>query len=324
MSSAPSPAAVGTRLADRFVAVSVSRDDDLPQMGLPADQIPRALQAILVPLVADGARIGYGGRITVEGDNYTQIISNQLAEAYRRLEQAPGSRPFVHFVAQHRLANTPVAELLGHLKLVAPYGEIWVTGPDGVLGTLVAATSTSDEVAACEGCGLQRDADLQVATGEKGLAALPLYRSFVAKPVLGPNESFTAMRTQMARSCDVRVQLGGRKTDFSGPISGLCEEALLTIAAGKPLYVLGGFGGASRDIAIELGVLGDRMRVPRVPEHDETRYFEGLRQVNAARSAYQSLYTADELSALADLARTESVLDASELLLMQLAARLGS
>ena len=82
----PVAPAVGQRLAGRMVAVSVSAADDQDRLGYPPDHMDRVLQAILVPIVTEGAVIAYGGRIEHE-HNYTLIISNQLGEAYRRMEQ---------------------------------------------------------------------------------------------------------------------------------------------------------------------------------------------------------------------------------------------
>ena len=321
MSAAASPVAAGSRLADRLIAVSVSHADDLPQMGHSPDQLLRVLQAVLVPLVAEGARIAYGGRIKVTGDNYTLSISNQLAEAYRRLDRTPGNRPFVHFIAQHRLAGTSIQDLCDHLRQIAPYGEVWVTGRDGVTATLAAATPSSARIAACAGCGLRANIYIQEGDGPRWLETLPMYHDLVSTDVPEASESFTAMRRQMAANCDARVQVGGRKTDFSGPISGLCEEALLTIAAAKPLYILGGFGGASRDIAIELGLLDEACRVPRLPQADEARYATGLKQLRSVRAGFDALFSPQQHRMLRSLAATESVLDASEMLLTHLAAR---
>ena len=319
MSGAPTLLPVGTRLAGRLIGMSVSEADDLPQLGLPHDQLQSALQALLVPLVSDGARIAYGGRIQYTGENYTLIISQQLGETYRRLDQAPGSRPFVHFVAQERMVETPAAPMFEHLQQMAPYGEIWVTTEEGVTLTLAASVPGSNEVAACAGCGLQAAVDIQMGQGAAGLAGLPLVQALLAlsAPQAGP--SFTAMRRHMATLCDARVMVGGRKTGFSGQISGLCEEALLTIAAGKPLFVLGGGGGASRDIAAALGLIDEDQCVPRVPQADEDRYAAGLTQLRLARPAFEAIFPAQALPALRELAATESLMDAPEMLVALLA-----
>lgn len=55
----------------------------------------------------------------------------------------------------------------------------------------------------------------------------------------------TAMRRRMNAETDARIFLGGRVTGFKGKYPGLVEEAHLAIAADKPVYLLGGFGGCT-------------------------------------------------------------------------------
>ena len=60
--------------------------------------------------------------------------------------------------------------------------------------------------------------------------------------------SLTLMRQEMSKQTDARVLLGGQVTGFKGRYPGLFEEAILALRSGKPLYVIGGFGGCSRAI----------------------------------------------------------------------------
>ncbi len=319
MNALPCAQPAGTRLAGRLVAVSVSETADLAQLGFPQDQMDLTLLALLVPLVADGACIAYGGRIE-HPHNFTLVISEQLGEAYRRLEQTLGRRPFVHFVAQHRLLATPPDQLLAHLKLLAPYGEIWVTGPEGIVGSMAAAGKGQAELAACEERGLGAGGAIEIFKSAAGLLETRAYRAIQALAAVDPNSSFTHMRAQMAAHCDARVQVGGRKTGFSGPISGLCEEALLTIAGRRPLFVLGGFGGASRDIAAALGMLDPAECVPPKAGPDLDRYEAGLQRLREARPDFEALFTGAQMAAARALAGTESLTDAAE----QLHALLGN
>lgn len=58
----------------------------------------------------------------------------------------------------------------------------------------------------------------------------------------------TAMRHRMNEETDARIFLGGRLTGFKGKYPGLVEEAHLAITTGKPVYLLGGFGGCTAAI----------------------------------------------------------------------------
>lgn len=66
--------------------------------------------------------------------------------------------------------------------------------------------------------------------------------------------SLTAMRERMTAEMNARVLLGGRVLGHKGKYPGLAEEAHLAIRAGKPLYLLGGFGGCTN--AVIQAILG--------------------------------------------------------------------
>lgn len=55
----------------------------------------------------------------------------------------------------------------------------------------------------------------------------------------------SAMRDDIIQNTQARIMMGGKTLGFKGKYPGLVEEALLTLQAKKPLYLLGGFGGAS-------------------------------------------------------------------------------
>jgi hypothetical protein len=58
-----------------------------------------------------------------------------------------------------------------------------------------------------------------------------------------------------------RVLLGGKVQGFHGFLPGLFEEALLTLERRRPLYILGGFGGAAEVLA--KAMLGEAAQRPR-------------------------------------------------------------
>ncbi len=58
----------------------------------------------------------------------------------------------------------------------------------------------------------------------------------------------SAMREEIVEKTQARIMLGGRTLGYKGKYPGLVEEALLTLQAKKPIYLLGGYGGATRVI----------------------------------------------------------------------------
>ena len=57
--------------------------------------------------------------------------------------------------------------------------------------------------------------------------------------------SLTAMRRTMSRDTHARILIAGRVADYLGYFPGVAEEAYWTIREGKPLFLMGGFGGAT-------------------------------------------------------------------------------
>lgn len=58
----------------------------------------------------------------------------------------------------------------------------------------------------------------------------------------------TAMREEIVKQTRARIMMGGKTLGYKGKYPGLVEEALITLEAGKPLFLLGGYGGATRVI----------------------------------------------------------------------------
>ena len=67
-------------------------------------------------------------------------------------------------------------------------------------------------------------------------------------------EGLTAMRRTMQGEIDARILLGGRVDDYKGRMPGVAEEALLSLRSEQPVFLLGGFGGCTRDIAETIGL----------------------------------------------------------------------
>lgn len=61
-------------------------------------------------------------------------------------------------------------------------------------------------------------------------------------------ECFKEMRIQMAKDCSARILVGGKSTNYLGYIPGVIEEALYTLKESKPLFLVGGFGGATEKL----------------------------------------------------------------------------
>lgn len=66
--------------------------------------------------------------------------------------------------------------------------------------------------------------------------------------------SLFRMRVRLIQDIDALIVFGGKDGNSWGRFSGIAEEVMLAIAYRKPVYVLGGFGGAAREVGKLLGL----------------------------------------------------------------------
>jgi SLOG cluster2 len=241
-------------LENRTVALSVSETPDLASLGMFEDDDKRVLSAVLTPLVYGGARIAYGGRIAPQAaTNFTQEISTRLAEAYRQIGSSVASRPYVHYLRDNDARREGVDRFFAHCVQLGAYSEVKLLRGKTTVLTLLPSGRVVDVYDGEHRIGAARSAAELIKVRQiVGIVA----GSFQGDPL-------ATMRAAMAEETDARVILGGRVAGGSGGISGIAGEALATLAASKPLVVIGGIGGASRDVAWALDLLDDSERLER-------------------------------------------------------------
>jgi hypothetical protein len=79
-----------------------------------------------------------------------------------------------------------------------------------------------------------------------------------AARALGQAMSLRAMRWETARDVAALVAVGGRTSGYTGWRPGIAEEIAAAVKADKPIYLIGGFGGAASWYA-SAAFLGGRM-----------------------------------------------------------------
>lgn len=204
-------------LENLTIALSVSDNDDLPALGLSAKHLEDAMAEFARHLLALGARLAYGGDLRPGG--FTELLF-ELVERHRRIGD--------NGVAAVNYLAWPV-----HIGKTADELEKWSEGLAG-MGEL--------RCLALNGTTLTMDQR----------KALPASSPSTLEWHLG----LTAMRQAMLRETQARIVLGGRVEKYMGIMPGIAEEALLSLEAKRPLYLIGGFGGCARDIAETMGLVG--------------------------------------------------------------------
>jgi hypothetical protein len=106
-------------------------------------------------------------------------------------------------------------------------------------------------------------------------------RAFASSPT-DVATALTGMRRFVTRRCDARVIVGGKLRGFQGELPGVIEEATLSVEAGQPLYVAGGFGGAAAAVARALDYAASSWFPPGFPEGSDEHQAALVHLRNAA------------------------------------------
>jgi len=194
------------------IGISISEPDpgELPTLGLSHAHLQNAMLDIARHCLAKGARLVYGGDLRPNG--FTENLLGLVR--YHNDALLPTFLPLQNYLAWHLIPTLDVA---------------WEAKNRAVL----------------EVCKVSLPADL-VPAGCPA-AVLPSGYPQEITPYIRAR-CLSQMRAELVANTSARIMLGGKTVGYSGKYPGLVEEALLTLAAQQPLYLLGGYGGAARAI----------------------------------------------------------------------------
>ena len=209
------------KIAGRTVAISISESPDMSVLGLSDAHLRDAMDKLALHLLASGASLAYGGDLRAPG--FTDLLF-ELVSRYQR-EASEVRIGVTNYLAWPVHVSKKADELKAISRSLAGTGK------------LVCLTQDGRRLDPSE--WNQRELNDQP-TDEEWAVGL------------------AAMRRVMRGATQARVVLGGRVADYRGDMPGIAEEALLSLKEGQPLFLLGGFGGCTRDIAETLGLVERR------------------------------------------------------------------
>ncbi|MDE2645808.1 MAG: hypothetical protein OXI05_08225 [Bacteroidota bacterium] len=201
-----------------IVAISTSDSPDMAALGLGYGHLKEAMAELAIQLLAVDADLAYGGDLREHG--FSQLLL-QLVLRYTSTSDLRSRTRVTNHLAWPVHIGTSVDQL--------------------------------DELAA----ELQGVAELKLLKRDGTPMTMEIRRNL---PTHDPSQDewfsgLTAMRKFQSSSTDARVLLGGQVTNYKGRMPGVAEEALLSLRAGQPLFLIGGFGGCTRDMAETLGLV---------------------------------------------------------------------
>lgn len=202
-------------LKGRAIGISISESPDTAPLGLSQPHLQDAMTEVARHLLAMGCRLIYAGDHRMGG--FTELLFELVARHRRNDQLADQQAVVVNYLAWPSHTRMHRAELFKAFKLLEGNAELICLSREGEIlpWPLVLKTKAQDEPWA---------------------------------------EGLTAMRRFVSDQIIARIVLGGRVEGFNGAMPGIAEEALMSLRIGQPLYLLGGFGGCTRDIIEAIGL----------------------------------------------------------------------
>jgi hypothetical protein len=193
--------------------------EELAAHGLGVEHIDELMVRLAMRLLRVGHRLGFGGSLDVQRKQLTEVLIETVqswldeATAQRADVNQPETWPLSNWSAWpfHRMISDELrAELVGSCRIVD-------VNPSGVRKVSLDAAYPDWE-------------------------ENPRARLYAA-------DGLSAMRKRSAQEADLRIVWGGKIAGSIGWMPGILEEVALSLAIGKPVVVLGGFGGCSNLLA---------------------------------------------------------------------------
>lgn len=220
--------------ADVRIAFSASIPEELSPYGVTDTHIERTVAEVAQLALIKGAHLTYAGTI---GDNASCLTTSILdtIDRYQSLERYVRATGSTHCPGNVRHA----------LTLTIPQ---------------CALTSEQYDAALTVEENYPETVDVRVLNINGTCATLRQARQWSGS-IESRQQAFSAIRAHLPAFCDARVIIGGKlqrrdsrhPRGYQGVLPGIIEEALATVRAGQPLYLTGGFGGASALLAWKMG-----------------------------------------------------------------------
>ena len=200
----------------KVVALSTSESSDMAVFGFSKGHLREAVAEFAIYLLASGARLAYGGDLRSGG--FTKLLFELVMRYGPQEETSDRVTDYLAWPVHIRMIADDLDALDAELQ---GFAQLALIGDDG------GRMSMED----------RRMIQSHEPDDDEWSAGL------------------TSMRRVMRQETDARVVLGGRVEDYKGCMPGIAEEALLSFESGQPVFLIGGFGGCTRDIAETLGLV---------------------------------------------------------------------
>jgi hypothetical protein len=223
-------------IADQLIAISIAyQRDHLLARGLGLEHLRELLLRVARPLVRQGASLAYGGFWKEVEENFTfDLLRLISAEQEDNSLGGPDT-------------NLTIGRLINHsawpdyLEITPKIEAQWLN-----CCRIIRVTQEEAGIPAAE---TVPDAEAKSGSDRAllhGAITLSTMRRLI---MTGMSITVPDAGSETVPPAIARIVLGGKMQGYRGFLPGIFEEASLTLEHQRPLYVLGGFGGAAEILA---------------------------------------------------------------------------
>ena len=213
-------------VTSEVVGISVSESPDMGFLGFSERHLKNAIADLTLFMLAEKMNLVYGGDLRAHG--FTRLLY-KLALRYD-IDNDSAKKRVVNYLAW------PVHMSLDWMKLKRTADELSGSGRLALIGKDGHEMSMQDRA----------KLDKINPTDDQW------------------SEGLTAMRKAICAETNSRIFLGGRVEGYKGIMPGIAEEALVSLRSPRQaLFLIGCFGGCTRDIAETLGLVESKPNFQR-------------------------------------------------------------
>jgi hypothetical protein len=224
-------------IADSVIAFSISyQRDNLLARGMGLEHLRELLLRLARPILRQGAGLAYGGSWEETEDNFIFPLLRLIgAEQEDNSSGGPDSNLQIGKLYNH-------AAWPWHLDITPKIEAQWIS--------VCRVVRISQQLAGLSQAEIVANADAKKVDSRLNFnkaVTLSAMRRLMMQPML--LEIPDVPQPERIPPVVARILLGGKTDGYSGFLPGIFEEALVTLQHQRPLYILGGFGGAAEILA---------------------------------------------------------------------------
>jgi hypothetical protein len=195
-------------LKGKIIGISISVSDNLSELGYGEVHQKDAMIEIARYIVSLGGELAYGGDLRLGG--FTELLFELLAYYKADKELLPNERLFSYLAY-------PISKMLEDEQQTALIQNV-----------------TFKKVSPPH--------DINI------VEAKELFEKSTPENLYQWSRCLTKMREEMESNCDARIFIGGAIRKFKGKCPGILEELLIALEQKHSVYLVGAFGGITREV----------------------------------------------------------------------------